>query len=31
MEKDSWTDHVRDEEELQKVNEERNILPTIKE
>jgi len=31
MEKISWTDHARDEEVLQRGNEERNILPTIKE
>jgi hypothetical protein len=30
MEKISWTDHVRKEEVLQRVKEERNILHTIK-
>ena len=30
MEKISCTDHVRDEEVLQRVNKDRNILPTIK-
>ena len=30
MEKNSWTDHVRNEEVLQRVKEERNILHTIK-
>jgi hypothetical protein len=29
MEKISWTDHVRNEEVLQRVNEDRNILHTI--
>jgi hypothetical protein len=31
MEKISCTGYVRDEEVLQRVNEEKNILPTIKE
>ena len=30
MEKISWTDHVRNEEVLLRVNEQRNILQTIK-
>jgi hypothetical protein len=30
MEKISWTDHVRNEEELHRVKEERNIVRTIK-
>jgi hypothetical protein len=30
MEKISWTDHVRNEEVLQRVKRERNILPAIK-
>jgi len=30
MEKISWTNHVRNEEVLQRVKEERNILQTIK-
>jgi hypothetical protein len=30
MEKMSWTDHVRNEEVLHRVKEERNILQTIK-
>ena len=30
MEKISWTDHVRNEEVLHRVNEERNILHTVK-
>jgi hypothetical protein len=30
MEKISWTDHVRNEEVLQRVKEENNILQTIK-
>jgi len=30
MEKISWINHVRNEEELQRVEEERNILHTIK-
>jgi hypothetical protein len=30
MEKISWTDHVRNEEVLQRAKEERNILQTIK-
>jgi hypothetical protein len=30
MEKISWTDHVRNEEVLRRVKEERNILHTIK-
>jgi hypothetical protein len=30
MEKISWTDQVRNEEELHRVKEERNILHTIK-
>jgi hypothetical protein len=30
MEKISWTDHVRNEEVLHRVQEERNILHTIK-
>jgi hypothetical protein len=30
MEKISWTDHVRNEEVLHRVKEERNIIPTIK-
>jgi hypothetical protein len=30
MEKISWTDHVRNEEVLQRIKEERNILHTIK-
>ena len=30
MEKISWTDHVRNEEMLQRVEGERNILPAIK-
>jgi len=30
MEKISWTDHVRNEEVLQRVKGERNILPAIK-
>ena len=29
MEKISWTDRVRYEEVLRKVNEERNIVPTV--
>jgi hypothetical protein len=31
MEKLSWKDHVRNEEVLLRVKEQRNILPTIKE
>jgi hypothetical protein len=30
MEKIGWTDHVRNEEVLQKVKEDRNILQTIR-
>ena len=30
MEKISWTDHVRNEEVLQRVKEERNVLQTMK-
>jgi len=30
MKKISWTNHVRNEEELQRIKEERNILQTIK-
>jgi hypothetical protein len=30
MEKISWSDRVRNEEVLQRVKEERNILPTVK-
>jgi len=30
MDKISWTDHVRNEEKLHKVKEDRNILHTIK-
>jgi hypothetical protein len=30
MEKIKWTDHVRNEEVLQRVNEEINILHTVK-
>jgi hypothetical protein len=30
MEKSSWTDHLRNEEVLQRVKDERNILETIK-
>ena len=31
MEKISWSDHVRNDEVLQRVKEERNIIQTIKE
>jgi len=31
MEKISWTDRVRKEEVLQRVKDERNVMPTLKE